>query len=247
MSSLKIAPISLTESAYDQLRNLLVTGQARPGEKLKINGLALDLGVSPGAVREALARLGAEGLVTAEPQRGFRVATMSAAELRDITRVRIEIEVLCLRRSMALGDIEWESRVVGAFHALMRAPVDPAQRHAAPTRPWATAHAHFHRVLISACDSPWLLKLREQIYVQGERYRLASIGFIPKERSLENEHQVLLDAVLSKDMDRASAILERHFGDTADELLKWCEQEQGWPRNWQPEDAIDETDRPKAA
>lgn len=211
---------SLIEVAYEHLRNELVAGRLKPGEKLKISSLAEAQSISVGAVREALARLSAEGLVTSEPQRGFTAASMSIAELQDITQVRIEIEARCLRRSMQAGDVEWESRVVGAYHVLMRAPVDHLQGHALPTPPWATAHANFHDALVSACDSPWLLRLREQIYVQSERYRLAAIRLIPPERSLENEHQVLLDAVLARRIEEAVGLMGPHFGETAAALLK---------------------------
>lgn len=216
----KHASTSQIETAYERLRSALVTGQVGPGSKLKINNLALELDVSPGAVRESLARLSVEGLVKAEPQRGFWATPMSMAELQDITRVRIEIETLCLRRSIELGDVQWESGVVGAYHALQRAPVDPKQRHAAPTRPWATAHEQFHNALVAACDSPWLLKLRELVFLQSERYRLASIGFIPQDRPLEDEHKNLFDAVLARDGREACALIDRHFSETAEQLRK---------------------------
>ena len=210
---------SLVESAYENLRSEVVSGRLKPGQKLKINVLAQAWEVSSGAIREALARLSSDGLVTSEPQRGFTVADMSIGELQDITQVRVEIESLCLRRAIAAGDIEWESRVVGAYHALMRAPVDEARRHAQPTRPWATAHAHFHTVLLSACDSPWLMRLREQLYIQSERYRMLAITGIPRERSLEDEHARLLDAVLKRDADQAVAIMNDHLNATTRDFL----------------------------
>lgn len=116
------SPLGVIETVYQHMRVRLVTGQLRPGEKLKISQISQDMNVSTGVLREALTRLSAENLVVATPQRGFSVAPMSAAELMDITRVRIDIEGLCIRRSLSLGDIEWESAVVGAYHRLMHTP-----------------------------------------------------------------------------------------------------------------------------
>ena len=96
---------SLTQGTFEVLRADVLASRLRPGERLKINQLCDRLGVSLSAVREALSRLTAEGLVIAEPQRGFRVAPISVDELCDLTRVRIEIEAMCLRSAVRGGDI----------------------------------------------------------------------------------------------------------------------------------------------
>ena len=209
------------ETVYQQLRVRLVTGQLRPGLKLKIAQISEEMQVSTGVVREALTRLSAESLVTATPQRGFSVAPMSAAELRDITLVRIDIEALCIERSLRLGDIEWEAAVVGAYHRLMHTSAREGHRQALPSASWYSAHNQFHDTIVSACDSPWLLKLREQLYVQSERYRLIAATLIPHdERDLDHEHQRLLDAVTKRDAPLTIELIRSHFFSTAQGLLE---------------------------
>lgn len=220
MTTIK-SPLGVIETVYQHLRVRLVTGQLHPGDRLKISDISHDMQVSTGVVREALARLSSEGLVAATPQRGFRVAAMSAAELLDITRVRIEIEALCIRRSLSLGDLEWESAVVGAYHRLMHTPARVDSQHPLPSVPWASAHAHFHDSIVAACDSPWLLKLREQLYIQGERYRLIAASMIHHdERDLDDEHKHLLDAVTGRDADLTVNLITTHFFQTAEGLLE---------------------------
>src|SRR5712672_2028195 len=77
------------EGVYQHLRADILACRLRPGVKLQINLLAEDLGVSLSGVREALSKLSAEGLVVAEPQRGFRVAPVSLEDLGDLTMTRI--------------------------------------------------------------------------------------------------------------------------------------------------------------
>jgi DNA-binding GntR family transcriptional regulator len=215
------SPLGVIETVYQHLRVRLVTGQLRPGEKLKISQMSEQMQVSTGVVREALTRLSAENLVIATPQRGFSVAPMSAAELLDLTRVRIDIEGLCLRRSLTLGDIEWESAVVGAYHRLMHTPARDGHRQALPSAAWYGAHNHFHDTIVSACDSPWLLKLREQLQVQGERYRLIAASMIHHdERDLDDEHKHLLDAVTSRNVELTVELIGAHFFQTANGLLE---------------------------
>jgi GntR family carbon starvation induced transcriptional regulator len=214
-------PQGVIEATYRTLRTRLVKGEVRPDTKLKISDLASAMGVSTGVVREALTRLSAEGLVSATPQRGFRVAPMSAAELRDITRVRVEIEGLCIRRALQLGDIEWEAGVVGAYHRLQHTPDGVAQESGLPAQSWTDAHTYFHDCIVAACDSPWLLKLREQLHVQSERYRLISARTIRHdERSLAMEHQAIFEAVKARDADTSIALISEHFSDTARGLLE---------------------------
>src|SRR6202040_4309014 len=99
---------SLTQGAYEALRGDLLACRILPGRKLKIQELCTRFSVSLGAIREALSRLTSEGLVVAEPQRGFRAAPISASDLVDLTMVRVEIDSLCLRRAIACGDVDWE-------------------------------------------------------------------------------------------------------------------------------------------
>src|ERR1041385_4027740 len=108
------ASVNLTQRAYEDLRADILSCRIPPGAKLKIQDLCTQFSVSLGAIREALSRLTSEGLVTAEPQRGFRAAPISAEDLQDLTRTRIQIETLCIRRAIEVGDVAWESQLVAA-------------------------------------------------------------------------------------------------------------------------------------
>ena len=198
---------SRTVSAYQHVRSDILAGRLEPDRKLRIQELAASLDVSPSVVREALSRLSAESLVIAEPQRGFRVSPINAEDVRDLTQVRIDIELKCLRRAMSEGDVSWEAGIVAANHALMRTPYDLNDIG----DDWTAAHAKFHFALVAACDSPWLLRIREQLFVQGERYRRINIRMSDDSRDLRAEHARLADAVLSRDMKLASERMTEHL------------------------------------
>jgi DNA-binding GntR family transcriptional regulator len=212
--------LSLTQAAYECLRADLLACRLRPGERLKIGELCGALSVSLGAVREALSRLTSEGLVVAEPQRGFRVAPVSVAELRDLTAVRIEIEGTCLTRAVAAGDVAWEAGLVAAHHRLSRTPEREPGDARRLSEAWAEAHASFHRALVAGCDSRWLLRLREILYAQSERYRRLSVPLAPAGRDLEGEHRGIMEAALARDAERAVALLAAHLEVTTAILLK---------------------------
>ena len=99
---------TLTQSAYRLIRGDLLSGSIAPEHKLHIVDLSQRYGTSPSAIREALSRLVAEQLVTVQEQKGFRAAPMSVAEFREITDLRVMLEVQALRRS-----IEFRRRGMG--------------------------------------------------------------------------------------------------------------------------------------
>jgi Transcriptional regulators len=83
---------TLGERAYARLADLLISGRLAPGEKLSLRAAADVLGVSIMPVREAVSRLVADRALEVTPNRAVRVPLMSAAQFRDLTRVRIAIE-----------------------------------------------------------------------------------------------------------------------------------------------------------
>ena len=210
---------NLTQGAYEALRADLLACRILPGSRLKIQDLCTRFSVSLGAIREALSRLTSEGLVHAEPQRGFRAAPISLADLRDLTMVRIEIERLCLKRSIMNGTVEWEARLVAAFHRLSRTPERAAADPKRSDDEWADAHAAFHAALVEGADSLWLLRLHAQLYAQSERYRRLSIPLARNERNVGREHQAILDAALARDTGRALSLLTQHLSLTTKILL----------------------------
>lgn len=212
--------LSLTETVYETLRADILACRLVPGRKLKIGELCTQLGVSLGAVREALSRLAAEGFVLAEAQRGFQVAPVSAADLADLTRTRIEIESLAMRHATALGNVKWEAGIVATFHQFSRVPerdpTDPARLN----DEWVDLHEAFHAALVEACDSVWLKRLRAVLYAQSERYRRLSVPVRRGKRNVVGEHRAIMDAVLARDADRGCALMAEHLSLTTRILLE---------------------------
>lgn len=204
---------SLTSAVLAHLRAEILSCRLRPGQKLLIAGLAKRLGVSGSAVREALSRLVAEDLVRAEDQRGFRVSPVSIEALRDITRTRIELETIALRRSIELGDVEWEERIRTAHLELSAAGLPRRGDSGREFEAWRARHHAFHLALLAACGSEWLIRLRNILYEQSERYRFLAYNLGP--RDIEGEHRAIAEAALARDAEAAVRALADHLDLTA--------------------------------
>lgn len=214
---------SLTQDAYERLRADLLACRLQPGERLRINDLCKKLSVSLGAVREALSRLTSEGLVSAEPQLGFRVAPISTSDLQDLTMVRTEIEGLCLRQAIAEGDLAWESRIVAAYHQLSRTPHNAADDPKRLNDAFAAAHSEFHEALVSACSSGWLHRIRHILFAQSARYVALSVPLARRVRNRNQEHRELMEAAIERDADRAVGLMTAHLHLTTRILLEALE------------------------
>lgn len=211
---------SQTFDVYLKLRRDIISSRLPPGQKLNIGALCNTYGVSLGAIRESLSRLASEDLVLAQAQLGFRVAPVSADELVDLMNARIEIESLCMRRSLALGGVEWESSLIAASHRLSRTPKNAEPRDPDISDEWEAAHDAFHMALVAACDSTWLLKIRAHLYTQAERYRRLSLRISATRRNVAGEHQQLLKAALARDAERAASLMRKHLDTTTRFILE---------------------------
>lgn len=215
------SPKSLGQSrfAFERLRSEILAGQRLPESRLNIAALAQELKVTPGAVREALAMLEAEALAVSEPARGYRVSPVSTADLRELVQARIEIEKLCIAEAIRHGDLAWEGEVVAAMHRLTRVPQrDPAAPDSVNPE-WTRAHAAFHRALVGGCPNHWLLRLREMLYQQSERYRQFAVWQATAARDTDAEHKGLERAVLNRDVLAAQEAIAAHLQKTAETLL----------------------------
>ncbi|MGA7325030.1 MAG: FCD domain-containing protein [Rhodomicrobium sp.] len=202
-----------SDRMFDRLQADILACRVTPGSKLRINEIADSSDVSLGAVREALARLSAEGLVISESQKGYRVAPLFADDLCDLTEARVEIERIALSRSIARGDLEWETSLVAAWHRLSKIPL-PQQPEDPGVQRWAAAHSEFHQALVAACGSTKLLQIRSQLYQQSERYRRYS-GIVDRQRNVFAEHQAIFDAAIERHAAAAAEAIEEHLRMTA--------------------------------
>jgi len=210
---------SLTAEAFARIRAEILSCRLKPGQKLVIADLCQTFGFSLGAIREALSRLTSEGLVEAEPRKGFRVTPITEDELRDITGVRATIEGMCLANAIQNGDLKWESHIVATQFELSRLPLQDRLDPDRVSEDWAETHKLFHAALVAACDSPWLLKLRETLFVQAERYRRVSVPLDRAGRDLTAEHNEIAAATLARDVEAACAAIRAHLEKTTRILI----------------------------
>lgn len=198
------------------LRESILRGDLAPGAKINLDRLRErhDISISP--LREAVARLVADGLVTFEDQRGYRVAPVSLADLAEVTALRAELEVMALRASIERDDLDWESDVMRALYMVTHTERDS-------TRPdtiqaWEAAHTDFHMALLRGCNMPILLNFCTVLHNMNDRYRHLLPSFPVDVRDVNQEHENIAQAAVGRDAERACAALRAHIQSTGTHL-----------------------------
>ena len=203
------ASATLSTTLVARLRNAIMRGELLPGSKLNLDRLRAAFGVSLSPLREALCRLENDGLVALIDQRGYRVTPVSADNLTEIIRLRIELEGLAIKEAIEHGDVAWEGRILAALHQLSRCK--RGARSAAEQDAWEIAHRAFHAELISACRMPLLRQFCATLHDQSDRYRRIFLKKHAPDRNVPVEHTALAHAMIERRTRDATRILREHI------------------------------------
>lgn len=203
--------VPLVDQAYQALKRSLIHCEYAPGQRLRMDELKQRYGLSSSPLREALNRLVQQGFVNAPENRGFRVAPITVEAIRDLTRVRLLVETETLRDSITHGDDNWETGVVAAFYGLSmvekRMPPGPLVLD----DNWSERHRAFHFSTYAGCSSPLLLDMAMALFDHAERFRRYSARHRKGSRPKNREHQEIFDAVIARDGERATELLQQHL------------------------------------
>ncbi|MEI7592242.1 MAG: GntR family transcriptional regulator [Actinomycetes bacterium] len=200
-------PPTLTEWADQQLRASILDGDYRPGDSLVISTLSEQLNLSATPLREALRKLAAEGLVVLQSHGSARVSEVDLHEANEIYEMRLLLEPMALERAVEAGDAAYRGRVEATWSSLTSARIASASDHAA-----------FHRALLSACDSAWLLRLATMLSDRASLMITVGLPDRPAAYETSTAHRTLMELTIAGNAAGAAKELHRHLSQTLDAL-----------------------------
>jgi len=203
-----------TEQAVQLLHRDILSGELPPGVKLGVTSLADTYKIGATPIREALSRLIAQNLIIATDRRGFFVRELSRDDLLDITNTRFIIEREAINLSMRHGGDEWESSVIAHLHRLRLFVERHGTKFGEYHKELDPLHQQFHASLLAGCNSPRLMELAENLFVQAFRYRRILMRTWSDPEKYIADHEEITDAVLKRDEERSSVILRQHLEST---------------------------------
>lgn len=133
--------------------------------------------------------------------------------------VRKEIEGLALSLSIEHGDDNWEAELVAARHRLALLEKG-SSKDVEDEEVWEARHREFHTALISACHSPWLLRIAGLVNDQFDRYRRLAVDNSLSGTPTSLEHQKIMEAALRRDAGGAINLFQEHIDDARQLIVK---------------------------
>ncbi len=205
MSTAKDDPVSVRISRA--LAERIIAGDVEPGARLRQDHIAEEFGASHVPVREAFRLLESQGLVVSEPRRGVRVAGFSRDEVREVAEMRAALEVLALRQA--------GPHLTKALLEEAEA-ISKAGDRASDVQAWEEANRAFHRLIITPCGMPRLLRTIDDLHSASARF-LFSGWRAEWEAPTDRDHMAILAALRAGEIETATAVLARH--------IRWSGQE----------------------
>lgn len=197
--------LPLRDVVFNTLRQAILKGELKPGERLMEIQLAQKLGVSRTPVREAIRKLELEGLVLMIPRKGAEVARITAQDLEDVLEVRAALEELAVKDACEhitdeqLQDLK---RAAAEFKKALDGDdlVECVQ-----------ADMQFHEIIYGATNNRRLLQILNNLREQMYRYRMEYLKDRATHKTLLEEHDAIRRALKKHDKNKAGAAIRIHI------------------------------------
>lgn len=197
--------LPLRDVVFNTLRQAILTGELKPGERLMEIHLANMLGVSRTPIREAIRKLELEGLVTMIPRRGAEVAQITEKSMSDVLEVRRAMDALCAELAcerITEEDLERLKEACGQFEQATGTK---------DVKKIAQADVELHDIILQATGNSRLIQLVNNLSEQMYRYRFEYIKDISQHERLVEEHRMIYESLVNRDRERAAEAARTHI------------------------------------
>ena len=213
MQRIEHANLSLVNRAYEELKQIILEHQIPQGGKLNEIELATALGISRTPVREAINRLGKEGLVEILPQRGAFVVQYSEKDIFELFLIRENLEGL----AAYLAAERVTEKELAKLGACVRGFKEPYSKR--DVQRYAREDFKFHQTIVLLSDAQRLINLIATLHDHIRIFRLTPIGLSSQMKTSLLEHQKLLEALKSKDPEEADRRMRLHIRHVRDGVI----------------------------
>ena len=214
MQKIQPSNLSLGSRAYQELKRTILEGRVAPGEKLNEVELARALGISRTPVREAINRLGKEGLVEIFPQRGAFVVQFSEKDIFELFLIRENLEGLAARLAADRITDSSLARLESCVHGFKEPFSDKdIQRY-------AREDFRFHQSIVTLSDARRLIQLVSSLHDHIRIFRLTTRGVSDRMKSSLAEHRFIIEALRKKDPEESEERMRQHIRRVRDGVME---------------------------
>ena len=206
--------LPLRDVVFNTLRQAILRGELKPGERLMEVQLANKLGVSRTPIREAIRKLEKEGLVTIEPRRGAYASQISTDDMVEILEVRQNMEGLAAFFAASRMNPEQMRELEDVSKKYNQAVADGNMQD------MITYDTRFHRIIVESCNNKILVQMIEQLQELVLRFRYIYYDNFRRAENMPEEHQTILEAIENGDADAARQAADIHIDRLKDLIIR---------------------------
>lgn len=213
------AYLPLRDVVFNTLREAILRGDLKPGERLMELQLAAKLGVSRTPIREAIRMLEQEGLAVTVPRRGAEVARMTLKDMEDVLEIRETLDELAVQlacKKISSEQLEQLRKVKEDFELNTRSN---------DVKKIAESDVKFHDIIYEATDNPKLVSMLSNLREQAYRYRVEYLKDTNSYPILIREHEAILEGLQSRDCQKAAKAMQEHVENQAAAVKAVIEQQ----------------------
>ena len=207
--------LPLRDVVFNTLRQAILKGELKPGERLMEIQLANKLGVSRHPIREAIRKLELEGLVLMIPRKGAEVAEITRQDMEDVLEVRTALEELAVKDACDHITDAQLSELKKASNEFKKALLEGKDLVTC-----ADADMHFHDVILSATNNRRLIQMLNNLSEQMYRYRMEYLKDERTHKTLIEEHDAIRRALKKHDKVKAGAAIRVHIDNQKRSILE---------------------------
>jgi Transcriptional regulators len=196
--------LPLRDVVFHTLREAILKGELKPGERLMELQLASKLGVSRTPIREAIRMLELEGLAVTFPRKGAEVAKMTEKDMEDVLQIRRALDELAV--GLACDNMT-EEKLEQLYKAMIRFEESTRSGDVKQT---AQTDMEFHEVIYQAADNPKLVNMLNNLREQMYRYRVEYLKNDDVYPRLIEEHKKIYEGLKQKDKETVVEIVGYH-------------------------------------
>jgi len=204
----------LREVIFDTLREAIITGELKPGERLMEVKLAEKMGVSRTPVREAIRMLEIEGLVDMLPRKGAHVAELSVKDIMDVLEVRAAMDSLATRLA-AERITDDEIKELRQIQAQFINYVEKNNLQGSIKK-----DVEFHELIYRASRNDRLLQIANNLREQVQRFRVIYLKDYSSPKNLIKEHEDICDAIAARNLEKAQEYAQIHINNQEKVIIK---------------------------
>lgn len=212
--------LPLRDVVFNTLRQAILTGELKPGERLMEIHLANRLGVSRTPIREAIRKLELEGLVTMIPRRGAEVAQITEKSMKDVLEVRRTLDALSAELACERISQEEEEALKKACQNFEEAVKTK------DTKAIAKADVAIHDIIAAATGNQRLIQLINNLAEQMYRYRFEYIKDASQHERIIQEHRIIYESIINKDKEAAAETAKLHIDNQEKAVIARIRMEQ---------------------